>query len=166
MPCPICPDCPEPIPCPSCPPWPEPMSCPACPVCPICPEPQICPKCPENETEYVPVPIPVPVPVKTVPVCPVCRECLITPGIISGCILGCDCCRNHEWDIMLYRMVDDRRELIDCITICHLGCFRFKVDYDGTYILKICPIKRSCFILTCRPEITFKNIGVANFTLE
>lgn len=174
LPCPVCPEippCPEVLPCPEvppCPPCPEQRSCP---VCPICPEPQpcpICPKCPESEAEYVavPIPVPVPVPVKTVPVCPVCRECLITPGIIAGCILGCDCCRNHEWDVMLYRMVGDRRRLVDCITICHLGCFQFEVDYDGTYILKICPIKRNCFLLTCRPEITFKNIGVANFTLE
>lgn len=86
--------------------------------------------------------------------------------MIAGCILGCDCCRNHEWDVILYQMIDDTRVLIDCITICRLGCFRFDVDYDGTYILKICPSKRNSSSFNCRPEVVFKNIGVANFKLD
>ncbi|SEW37367.1 choice-of-anchor A family protein [[Clostridium] fimetarium] len=178
QPCPVfpapqpCPTCPTQQPCPvfpapqPCPTCPEQQPCPTCPTCPECPEQM---RCPQNKTEYIPIPIPVPVPMRSSPsvqVCPVCEECLIAAGIISGCVVGCDCCKNHEWDVMLYQMVDDKRKLIYCITICHLGCFRFNVDYNGSYILKICPIVRSCISPNCRPKITFKNIGVASFTIQ
>jgi len=159
--CPICPSCPEQRPCPTCP---EQQPCPTCPTCPTCPEQRICP---ENRTEYIPIPIPVPM--RTAPrvqVCPVCEDCLIAAGIISGCVIDCECCKNHEWDVMLFQMVDGKRRLIYCITICHLGCFRFKVDPDGAYILKICPKQRNCISPNCRPKITFKNIGITNFTIQ
>jgi len=189
--CPACPTCPEQRPCPTCPTCPEQQPCPTCPEqqpCPTCPEQQPCPTCPEqqpcptcpacaecpkqqicpqNRTEYIPIPIPVPM--RTTPrsqVCPVCEECLISAGIISGCVIDCDCCKNHEWDVMLFRMVDGKRKLIYCITICHLGCFRFNVDYDGSYFLKICPVEKTCVSPNCRPKITFKNIGVDNFTIQ
>lgn len=160
-PCPTCPSCPDQVPCPTCPSCPEPLPCPSCPEQIPCPT---CPSCPEPITKYIPVPIPIRTECK-VPNCPVCQECLITQGIISGCILGCDCCRNHDWDIMLYQVVDGRKRLIYCITICHLGCFKFKVDYDESYILKICPIKRNCNP-NCRPKISFNNIGVSNLILK
>lgn len=179
LPCPACPEekpCPEPTPCPTypeektCPICPEVIPCPECPeqiTCPICPTCPPCPECTENETEYIAIPIPVPVKTEqNVSIYPVCENSLVTPGIIEASIIGCDCCRNHEWDVMLYQKVNNEKILIDCITICHLGYFRFKADYNGCYILKICPRKRNCFTPTCKPKIVFKNIGVANFMLE
>ena len=160
-PCPACPNIPDQIACPTCPTCPEQITCP---VCPTCPEQQ---PCPQNRTEYIPIPFPVPM--KESPraqICPACEECLVSAGIISGCVVDCDCCKNHEWDVMLFKIVDGKKALIYCITICHLGCFRFNVDYDGSYILKICPIKRSCISPNCRPKITFRNIGVASFTIH
>jgi len=160
-PCPTCPNIPDQIACPTCPTCPEQITCP---VCPTCPEQQ---PCPQNRTEYIPIPFPVPM--KESPraqICPACEECLVSAGIISGCVVDCDCCKNHEWDVMLFKIVDGKKALIYCITICHLGCFRFNVDYDGSYILKICPIKRSCISPNCRPKITFRNIGVASFTIH
>lgn len=164
-----CPTCPVPRPCPACP---EPIPCPTCPTCPACPEPipvvcPTCPVCPEQQTEYIAVPIPIPVQSEEeVQICPTCDECLIIPGLIVGCVSGCDCRRDHEWDVMLYMMVDGRMRLIYCKTICHLGCFYFEVDYEESYVLRICPAKKSCFLPTCRPEITLKNVGVANLTIE
>ncbi|MFA9466301.1 MAG: collagen-binding domain-containing protein [Velocimicrobium sp.] len=175
--CPTCPICPEqkqcPV-CPTCPVCPEQKPCPVCPTCPVCPEQKPCPACPEcpsqtiyieKEMEFVTVPIPVRIEPKE-QICPVCEESLITPGIIVGCISGCDCCRNHDWDIILYMMVDGKRRSIYCTTISHSGCFYFDVDYYESYILEICPTKRNCFLPTCRPKITLKNVGVANLTIE
>lgn len=185
VPCPVAPPCPEPAPCPTCPeptPCPEPPPCPTCPVplpcpepppCPTCPECPKCPVCPEQkaETQREPmgIPIPFPVPIKVMPkpvVCPKCDECLVTAGVISGCICGCECHRSHEWDVMLYQMLDGKKIMVSCNTICHMECFKFKVSYDGTYILKICPSKKSCFSPACRPKIRLTNIGVANFIVE
>lgn len=169
-PCPVappCPTCPEPIPCPTCPTCPEAPPCPTCPTCPVCPT------CPEKEAEIqrepmgIPIPFPVPIPIRPKPVvCPKCEECLVTAGIIAGCICGCECHRSHEWDVMLYQMLDGKKVMVSCSTICHMECFEFKVSYDGTYILKICPTKRSCFTPACRPKVKLTNIGVANFIIE
>ncbi len=159
--CPSCPDCPEQRPCPVCPECPEQQICPTCPTCPVCPEQKIIY---EKETEYVAVPFPVPI--TTEPKAPVCEECFIKPGFIAGSVFACDCCRNHEWDIMLYQMEDGKRRLIYCITISHLGCFKFEVDYDCSYILKICPARRNCCSPVCKPKVAFQNIGVANFMIE
>jgi choice-of-anchor A domain-containing protein len=188
-PCPACPEappcptCPEPTPCPACP---EAPPCPACPEptpCPPCPKPQPCPECPpcpkcpeqkqekiyiRRETEYVAVPVPIPIPMETEPQTagPVYGEGFITEGVIAGCVFGCDCCRIHDWEVKLYQMSEGKKKLLYCITICHMGCFRFEVDYNGAYILKICPTKRNCFNQACRPRISFKNVGVADFTIE
>ncbi|RDY33210.1 collagen-binding domain-containing protein [Lachnotalea glycerini] len=183
--CPTCPTCPKPEPCPTCPTCPKPEPCPTCPkpepcpTCPTCPPCPTCPECPqqkdetEEKAEYVAIPVPVPIPypvlVRTDPdvsECPICEENKITMGLIEGCILGCDCCRNHEWDIMLYQMSNGKKILISCVTICHLGCFRFKADFYGAYVLVICPLKRTCCFSSCRPRILLKNIGVANLTIE
>jgi hypothetical protein len=113
--------------------------------------------------------VPIPVPVKNemnVSILPICEKCFVVAGVIIGCVVGCDCCRNHQWDIMLYQVACNERILIDCVTIGHLGYFRFEVEYEGDYILKICPAKRNCFSFSCKPKVTFKNIGVANLTLE
>ena len=163
-PCPVCPTCPEQQPCPVCPTCPEQQPCPTCPICPECPEYSQEKIIYEKETEYIAVPFPVPVIEK--PNVPICEKCLIKPGIIAGSVFACDCCRNHEWDIMLYQIEDGERRLIYCITISHLGCFKFEVDYDASYILKICPTRRNCFSPMCKPKIAFQNIGVANFTIE
>lgn len=174
---PPAPTCPEPVPCPQAPPCPAPVPCPPAPPCPTCPEPITCPKCPEcpvcpeqkAATKIEPIPIPIPVAIKISPKpvkCPKCEECKVTAGLISGCICGCECHRSHEWDIMLYQLVDNRKIMISCSTICHMECFEFHVDYDETYILKICPSKKNCFSPTCKPKVKLSNIGVANFMIE
>lgn len=187
-PCPTCPTCPEPEPCPvaaPCPTCPEPPPCPMCPEpapCPMCPEPPPCPTCPEcpacpvcpeqraetqREPMGIPIPFPVPIPIRSKPIeCPKCEECLVTAGMITGCICGCECHRSHEWDVMLYQMLDGKKVMVSCSTICHMECFEFKVSYEGTYILKICPAKRTFFSPACRPKVKLTNIGVANFIIE
>jgi hypothetical protein len=141
------------MPCPTCP---EQIPCPSCPDCPKCPECK-----PEKETKYIPVPIPVPMRAKA-PICPACEECLITPGIIAGYVTGCNCKRNHEWVIMLYRIENEKKTLIKCLTICHSDYFQFEVNYNGSYLLKISPAKRNCNS-SCKPILEFTNIGVTNF---
>ncbi len=190
-PCPSCPEqqpcpeakpCPQPAPCPSCPeakPCPQPAPCPSCPEqqpcpeakpCPSCPQPAPCPPCPPAQPSLIkiqPVPIPIPMP------CPEqekCEECLVTPGVIYGCIWGCSCCHDHEWEIKLYRNCGDRRTLLYCIRICNCGCFNFEVPYDDFYLLVICPVhksnRRSRYREECKPKVTLKNIGVANLMIE
>ena len=188
VPCPPCPKaeaCPTPAPCPEaeacptcieCPPIQEPFPCPPCPPaekCPTCAEPEPCPTCPEEREcpvcpepitriEIAPIPIPVPIP------CPEqeCEACLITPGVIFGCIWGCSCCCNHEWEIKLYKSCGERKSLLYCIKICSCGCFEFKVPYEGFYHLEICPIDYGKNKWTCKPMLTLKNIGVANLVID
>ena len=174
-PCPVCPTCPEPTPCPvpepcpvcpTCPTCPEPTPCPVpepCPVCPTCPT---CPECPPQEKEYITIPIPVPIECPAPQPCPVCEECLIKPGIIMGCIWGCNCCNSHEWDVKLYERGDDCDTLLFCVQICDSGYFEFKVPFDGCYVLKVRASRNCCITFRCRPIVTLKNIGVSNFIME
>ncbi|QHQ59407.1 choice-of-anchor A family protein [Anaerocolumna sedimenticola] len=176
VPCPACPTCPEPEPCPVCPTCPEPEPCPACPTCPepepcpTCPE---CPACPEPTTEYVAFPVPIPVPIAAEPVacpacpeCPECPECLITPGVIIGCIWGCNCCRTHKWEVKLYKLCNDMKTLLYCEKITGYGCFEFHVPYEGCYVLIVCPAGNYKMTGKCKPIVTLKNIGVTNFMME
>jgi len=169
-PCPECPKpapCPTPRPCPECPkpaPCPTPPPCPACPVCPECPKPiilfptpQPCPVCPECPK---PAPCPIPKP------CPVCQECLIKPGIIRGCIWGCCCGKEHEWEVKLYKRNNQIDTFLYCVKICGYGYFEFKVPYEGCYILKVRSTKNCCKPCWCKPIIILKNVGVANFMVE
>jgi choice-of-anchor A domain-containing protein len=181
-PCPVCPTCPEPRPCPTCPEpqpcptCPEPQPCPTCPEprpCPTCPEPEpcptcpTCPECPEAGTEYIGIPVPIPYPYcPEQEECQKCPDCLITPGIIFGCVWGCECCKPHEWDVMLYKICNDCETLIYCETICRYGCFKFEVPYDACYLLRVCPSANTWLSPGCKPKVTLKNVGVANFILE
>ncbi len=132
----------------------------------ICPE---CPACPETEPEIIPFPVPIPVPVPAepieCPICPDCKECLITPGVIFGCIWGCDCSKPHEWDIKLYSVCNDCKNLLYCETISRYGCFKFEVPYNACYVLEVCPADKATMCSGCKPKVTLKNIGVANFML-
>ena len=191
QPCPGCPACPEAEPCPGCPVCPEAEPCPACPVCPeaaepcptcpVCPEaaepcptcpdypkPEPCPTCPEcpscpeslSRIEIAPIPIPIPYQVEKE-----CAKCLVQPGVIFGCIWGCKCCCNHEWEVKLYRSCGERIKLIHRIVINSCGCFEFKVAYDDFYQLEICPIGTVKGKGNCKPMLTLKNVGVANLVI-
>lgn len=184
MPCPEpppCPTCPEPEPCPPpppCPPCPPQMPCPEAAPCPPCPE---CPPCPAPETrvEYQPFPVPIPMPypetkvevkpIKVVVPCPEpepCEECLIEPGVIYGCIWGCSCCCDHDWEVKLYKYCDERKALLHCVRIGSCGCFEFKVPYDDYYILVVCPVKAGKRADHCKPMLTLKNVGVTNLMID
>ena len=168
-PCPVCPACPQPTPCPTpkpcpvCPACPQPTPCPIpepCPVCPVCPKPtpcptpKPCPACPK------PMPCPTPKP------CPICQECLIEPGIIRGCILGCCCGIVHEWEVELYKRGNDFKTFLFCVQIDDCGYFEFEVPYEGCYILKVRPSVNCRKTNRCRPIVIMKNIGVANFMID
>lgn len=169
-PCPTCPTCPTPEPCPTCPICPPPEPCPTCPIpepCPTCPTPPPCPTCPTcppcpvcpgPTTIIKPVPVPIPIPIQEE-----CEVCKVTPGLIYGCIWGCTCCNNHEWEVKLYRNCKERRTLMKRAIICCCGCFEFCVPYDDYYILEICPIGRNKG--NCKPLLTLKNVGVANLSI-
>lgn len=170
-PCPECPPpapCPEPEPCPRCPtpppcpspaPCPEAEPCPQCPPCPVCPPPE------PGKVRIQPIPIPIPIP------CPEqeCEECLIIPGLIFGCIWGCECGHSHEWEVKLYQNCNDRK-LLYCVKVCNCGCFEFKVPYDGYYILTVIPKNitkgRGRHKTVCRPSVSLKNVGVSNLKME
>lgn len=165
-PCPVCPVpppcpvCPKPVSCPTCPSCPMPLPCPICPeqrLCPACP---VCPTCPEQMpyTEYVPYPVRIP--------CPECPECLITPGLIIGCIWECNCGNIHEWEIKLYEICDETKVLLYCDTVDNCACFEFEVPFDGYYILTVCPSSTCCKNLMCKPIISLKNVGVSDFMIE
>ncbi|MDF2822550.1 MAG: hypothetical protein K0R15_2998 [Clostridiales bacterium] len=177
LPCPIqqpcpepppCPSCPEQMSCPPCPTWPLPLPCPICPEqrpCPVYPEQRpcpICPTCPEQMpyTEYVPYPVRIPCPEYPEP------ECLITPGLIIGCIWGCKCCNIHKWEIKLYEICDEKKVLLYCDTVDNCTQFEFEVPFDGYYLLTVCPCSTFCMISRCKPIITLKNVGVSNFMME
>jgi len=159
-PCPVCPACPkaEPCPpcptCPVCPECPKPESCPTCPVCPECPKPKPCPVCPVCPECPKPEP------------CPVCQECLIKPGIIAGCIWGCGCGDFHDWEVKLYKRVNDVDTMMFCVKICGCGCFEFAAPYDGCYILKVRMCENCWNTFWCKPIITLNNIGVASFMID
>jgi len=169
-----CPTCPTQQPCPMPIPSPEAIICPPCrecpppiiPIlCPTCPIPAPCPVCPEPITliEFQPFPIPIPV------ACPeqeCCQECLIIPGTIFGCIWGCSCCCDHEWEVKLYKICNEKKVLLHCIKMCSCGCFQFHVPYDGCYLLVICPVGQGKNSKTCRPMLTLKNVGVTNLMFE
>ena len=172
QPCPTCPVCPKPEPCPTCPACPKPEPCPTCPVCPECPKPEPCPACPVCPVcPECPKPEPCPVcPVcpecpKPEP-CPVCQECLIKPGIIAGCIWGCGCGDFHDWEVKLYKRVNDVDTMMFCIKICGCGCFEFAAPYDGCYILKVRMCENCWNTFWCKPIITLNNIGVASFMID
>ncbi|ROR28656.1 choice-of-anchor A domain-containing protein [Mobilisporobacter senegalensis] len=188
-PCPAplpCPDCPAPEPCPDCPPpepcptCPTPEPCPDCPDCPDCPLPEPCPTCPTPEpcpvcpdcpdcpearsyTEFVPLPIPIPYPEPTE--CPECPISLITPGIISGYVRGCNCCRNHPWEITLYQICKDEKIMLYCERIACFGSFEYEVPYEGNYMLSICPPRNYRRTAKCKPIIVLENVGVSNFMI-
>ena len=156
-PCPTCPVCPKPEPCPACPVCPKPEPCPTCPVCPECPKPEPCPTCPVCPVcPECPKPEP----------CPVCQECLIKPGIIAGCIWGCGCGDFHDWEVKLYKRVNDVDTMMFCIKICGCGCFEFAAPYDGCYILKVRMCENCWNTFWCKPIITLNNVGVASFTID
>jgi choice-of-anchor A domain-containing protein len=156
---------PRPAPPPPAPPQLRPIPIPApCPPCPPSPAPEPCPVCPEPETriEIQPIPIPIPLP------CPEpekCQECPVTPGVIFGCIWGCDCGCGHEWTVKLYKNCKEKKVLLYCIEIGSCGCFEFKVPYDGMYLLEICPKGRGKNMGSCRPLLTLKNVGVADLMI-
>ena len=176
-PCPACPTprpCPKPEPCPACPtpqPCPKPKPCPVCPTPQPCPKPEPCPKCPPCPTPQPcprpkPCPIcPKPEPCPECPPCPACEDCMIESGMIVGCIEGSQCCDFHEWDVKLYKRCDDNDILLSRTKIKGYGWFKFKVPYEGCYILKLRTASNRNSTV-CIPIITLKNIGVANFMIE
>ena len=163
QPAPSCPECPPPQPAPSCPECPKAAPAPACPDCPTCPE---CPPCPKAETYTEFIPLPVPIPYKEERECPECPPPLISPGIISGYVRGCNCSRNHQWEITLYQICNDEKELIYSEKISSFGDFEYEVPYDGNYMLTICPPRNYRRTTRCKPIIVLENIGVANFMIS
>jgi hypothetical protein len=116
--------------------------------------------------KYVPVPVPVEVPSypEKLP-CKVCPECNIVPGIIAGCIEGCNCCTIHEWEIRLYRICSGTKILMFCELSACCDSFRFEVPCKGNYILEICPSGFYKKTSVCRPVVCLKNVGVTNLNL-
>ncbi|WP_143319507.1 collagen-binding domain-containing protein [Clostridium sp. HBUAS56010] len=180
-PCPTCPTCPAQEPCPTCPTCPVPEPCPVCPTCPACPVPEPCPVCPTCPACPVPEPCPVcptcpacpvlePCPVCPVPPapkpCPVCEECLVKAGLIKGCIWGCHCCNYHQWDVKLYKRYQGIDTLLFWEQINGCGGFEFTVPYEACYILEVRLCDNSYSTLSCKPIITFNNVGVAEFMLD
>ena len=155
-----CPECPEVMPCPPCPECPEAIPCPPCPECP---ETMPCPPCPEQITRIKYRPYPVPVPVEKPMPCP---ECVIEAGVIFGCVWGCSCCCNHDWEVRLYQICQGKKILLYCENICSCGCFRFEVPFDDCYSLEICPIGPLRRNKICRPMLTLKNVGVLNLMID
>lgn len=141
----------------------QPVSCPECPPCPTCEKARICPPCPEAVTNIVlePVPIPVPFPYEK----ETCGEaCLVEPGVIFGCIWGCSCCKNHEWEVTLYKGCKEDKTKIGCSKLSCCGCFEFRVPYDDYYLLIICPVGRGTNA-SCKPVLTLKNVGVVSLMI-
>lgn len=103
------------------------------------------------------IPVPIEVPVKD--------SCKIAPGLIFGCIWGCACCCDHEWQVNLYRSCGDSKKLLQRQTIGSCGCFEFKVAFDDFYGLEICPKNISKSQLGCKPVLSLKNVGVANLMI-
>jgi len=153
-PCPECSECPTPAPCPP---------CPECPECPECPTSIPCPSCPEQLTRIEYRPYPVPVPVERPRPCP---ECVVEAGLIFGCIWGCSCCSNHDWEVRLYRICDEKKILLYCENICSCGCFRFEVPFDDCYALEICSVGPSKRRRSCKPMLALKNVGVLNLMID
>ncbi|MDF2907518.1 MAG: hypothetical protein K0R34_2839 [Herbinix sp.] len=171
--CPPCDECPPPIipiPCPECPqyfpvePCPECEKCRPCPEyeeCRPCPSCEECKPCPPNETVIITVPVPVPVEEEK------CKHgCLVEPGVIFGCIWGCNCCHNHGWEVKLYKACGERKKLLHCVCIYGCGCFEFRVPYDDYYRLEVCPIGSNANAITCKPMLTLKNVGVKSLMLD
>ncbi|MDF2472844.1 MAG: hypothetical protein K0R21_626 [Anaerocolumna sp.] len=171
--CPECPVCPEVRPCPI----PEP--CPMQRPCPECKEPEPCPECPDRVErklfiKYVPYPVETPCPRQEL-ICPepipcpeqlACPECQIKPGIIFGCIWGCCCCKSHDWEVKLFEICNETRMLLFCERVEYCGCFKFEVPYEGHYVLAVCPSRYHKQSGQCKPVLSLKNVGVANFTME
>ena len=180
-PCPTCPTCPTPEPCPTCPTCPTPEPCPTCPTpepcptCPTCPTPQPCPTCPACPACPEPKPCPECPVCPTCPACPVCPEpeacpvcecCLVEPCFLRGCICGCRCYNNHEWDVKLYNRFNGVDTLLFCVRINSYGCFEFEVPYEGCYVLKVRLSESSCKTFRCKPILILKNVGVENLMIE
>jgi choice-of-anchor A domain-containing protein len=166
QPCPVAPPCPPQQLCPAPPPCPPQQPCPVPPPCPMPPPCSVCPPPPPCPVQIQPIPIPIPIP------CPEqeeCEECLIEPGLIFGCVWGCECGRSHEWEVRLYRNCGDKK-LLYCIKICNCGCFEFRVCYDDYYILMVRPVRshRGCCKCksSCRPCVSLKNVGVINLLIK
>ena len=155
---------PRPTPPPPAPPAPpRPTPPPTCPECPTCPA---CPECPEPSTDFIVYPVPFPVPIEEEPGCSLKPECKIKPGVIIGCIWGCLCCKPHEWEVRLYKVCNDTKTLLYCQKIIGYGCFQFKVPFEGCYSLMVCPAGNYKLAGNCKPIVSLKNIGVANFILD
>ena len=157
---------PTPAPAPVPVPRPTPAPCPPCPECPPfpeCPTPIPYPPCPEQLTRIEYQPYPVPVPVERTRPCP---ECVIEAGLIFGCIWGCSCCSNHDWEIRLYRICDEKKVLLYCENICSCGYFSFEVPFDDCYVLEICSVGSLKRRRTCKPMLALKNVGVLNLMIN
>ena len=126
---------------------------------------------PEIPEPFVPEPF-VPEPIEEEP----CPDCLVEEGIISGCISGCKCCKNHGWEVALYEICGSYKQLIECIEISNYDCFEFYVPYKGHYCLEVYAIEykktKSCSYKKtylcnskCKAKISMDNIGVSNFYL-
>ena len=188
-PVPECPPCPEPVPCPVCPtpePCPPPVPCPVCPTpepCPVCPEPEPCPVCPEPRpcpvcpepavrVEYRPYPVRVPMPCPNIRMrveyreVPCKQDCKIKPGVILGCIWGCSCCSNHDFEVKLYKICDEKKVQLYCEIVSSCGCFEFEVPYDGCYLLEVCSLGHGRKGSDCKPVLTLKNVGVSSLRVE
>ena len=146
----------EPVQCPVCPP------CPKLQPCPPCPKAQPCPPCPDNVTKIFLEPVPIPIPYKEAECPPVCP---IEAGLIFGCIWGCSCCSNHDWEVKLYRGCAQDKKLIGRARLNCCGCFEFRVPYDDYYIISVCPIDQKSKSVDCKPVLALKNIGVKSLML-
>ena len=186
VPCPTCPTpkpCPAPVPCPvcptpePCPTCPEPAPCPACPTpepCPACPPQEPCPVCPPQAVriEYRPYPVRVPMPCPNIRMRVEYREaackpdCKIKTGVILGCIWGCSCCGNHDFEVKLYKICGEKKVQLYCEVVSCCGCFEFEAPYDDCYLLEVCAINYGRKTAECKPILTLKNVGVSSLRVE
>jgi hypothetical protein len=111
----------------------------------------------------MPCPEPMQCPIQ-MPCCE-CPDCLIAPGIIYGCVWGCDCCKPHEWEVSLYQICNDKKILLYCEKIDYCDCFEFEVPFEGCYLLEVCPPRFYRKSGMCKPIIELKNVGVSNFII-
>lgn len=99
--------------------------------------------------------------------CPaaVASECMVKPGVISGCIWGCNCQCQHKFEIRLYKCHNQKKVQLFCEVVDNYGCFEIDVPKDGTYLLTVCSVgvRKSS---NCKPILSLKNVGVTSLMLD
>jgi hypothetical protein len=84
--------------------------------------------------------------------------------VLVGLYVRLSCCKNHEWEVILYRGCKEEKMLVERSKISCCGCFEFRVPYDDYYVLIICPVGRGTNA-SCKPMLTLKNVGVVSLMI-